>query len=151
FGLDVSVLQFLLLRDGYYHGALDGYFGPRLLAAVRHFQRRYRLSADGIAGPQTLASLARRHRSQPTLPRRTYLVEPGDSLTAVAARFGTTVAGLARANKLDASAVLLIGTHLAVPPPRALAATPSDVQARLDSWAQRLGVEPDLVRALAWM
>jgi len=151
FGLDVSVLQFLLLRNGYYHGALDGYFGPRLLAALRGFQRRHHLSADGVAGPQTLAALVVHHRTLPPMPRQVYVVEPGDSLTAVAVRFGTTMSALARANRLDPGGVLLVGTRLKVPPARALVATPSDVQARLDVWAQKLGVSPDLVRALAWM
>jgi LysM repeat protein len=150
FGLDVSVLEFLLLRAGDYRGALDGYFGPRLVAAVRLFQRRHGLSADGVAGPVTLAALAVRHRAS-TSRRRVYVVQPGDSLTAVATRFGTTLASLARANRLDPAAVLLIGTHLNVPPAAALTATPSDVQSRLSAWAQRLGVSPDLVRALAWM
>jgi peptidoglycan hydrolase-like protein with peptidoglycan-binding domain len=151
FGLDVSVLQFLLAHDGYYRGALDGYFGPRLLSALRAFQRHRALTADGIAGPETLAALAARHRAAPKQPRRIYVVQPGDSLTALATRFGTTMPVLARANKLDASAVLLIGTRLELPASPGLTATPSDVQARLTAWAGRLGVSPDLVRALAWM
>jgi peptidoglycan hydrolase-like protein with peptidoglycan-binding domain len=151
FGLDVSVLQFLLAHDGYYRGGLDGYFGPRLLAAVKAFQRHRGLSADGIAGPETLAALTARHRAASAGPRRIYVVRPGDSLTAVAARFGTTVPALAQANKLDAASVLLIGTRLRLPASPGLTATPSDVQARLTTWADRLGVSPDLVRALAWM
>jgi soluble lytic murein transglycosylase-like protein len=151
FGLDVSVLEFLLLQAGEYRGALDGYFGPRLVTAVRAFQRRHGLAADGVAGPQTLAALALRDHSPRAARRPVYVVRPGDSLTALAARFGTTVRRLARANKLDPAAVLLIGTHLDVPQAAALTATPSDVQARLTAWASRLGVSPDLVRALAWM
>jgi len=151
FGLDVSVLQFLLAHDGYYRGALDGYFGPRVLVALRSFQRHRRLSVDGIAGPQTLAALASRHRAAPAQPRRTYVVRPGDSLTAVATRFGTTVPALARMNKLAAGSVLLIGARLKLPASPGLTATPSDVQGRLTAWADRLGVSSDLVRALAWM
>ena len=151
FGLDVSVLEFLLLRAGEYRGALDGYFGPRLVAAVRAFQRGHGLTADGVAGPQTLAALALRDGSSRRPRRPIYIVRPGDSLTALAGRFGTTIQGLARANELDPAAVLLIGMHLEVPQAAALTATPSDVQARLTDWATRLGVSPDLVRALAWM
>ena len=128
--------------------------GRASLASLRGFQRRHHLSPDGVAGPETLAALVARHRSQPAtrLPERAYVVAPGDSLTALATRFGTTVESLARANDLDPTAVLLIGTQ----PERAarrpaLTATPSDVQAHLDGWAQKLGVAPDLVRALAWM
>jgi LysM repeat protein len=151
FGLDVSVLQFLLAHDGYYRGALDGYFGPRVLKSLRAFQRHRGLSADGIAGPQTLAALALRHRAAPARHRRIYVVKPGDSLTAVAARFGTTVPVLARTNKLDAASVLLIGTRLKLPASPGLSAAPADVQSRLTAWAERLGVSADLVRALAWM
>ncbi len=54
-------------------------------------------------------------------------------------------------NKLDPAGVLLIGTRLRVPTAPALTSTPTDVQAHLTDWAQKLGVSPDLVRALAWM
>jgi soluble lytic murein transglycosylase-like protein len=151
FGLDVSVLQFLLAHDGYYRQALDGYFGPRLLTALRAFQRHRGLAADGIAGPETLAALLSRHRASPRRPRRIYVVQPGDSLTALATRFGTTIPILARANRLDPRAVLLIGRRLKLPASPGLTATPRDVQARLDLWAGKLGISPELVRALAWM
>jgi|GEM_PF-959269 len=39
--------------------AADGQFGPATEAAVRRFQERQGLEADGIAGPLTLAELAR--------------------------------------------------------------------------------------------
>jgi peptidoglycan hydrolase-like protein with peptidoglycan-binding domain len=151
FGLDVTVLQFLLAHDGYYRGALDGYFGQRVLHGVRAFQRHRGLSADGIVGPETLAALDARGRSAPPQPLRLYVVQPGDSLTALAARFGTSVQILARVNKLDPASVLLVGKRPRLPPSPGLAATPSDVQARLTAWADRLGVSSDLVLALAWM
>jgi peptidoglycan hydrolase-like protein with peptidoglycan-binding domain len=143
FGLDVSTLQFLLAHDGYYRGALDGYFGPRVLTAVRAFQRHHRLSVDGVAGPNTLAALTVRHRAAPARPPRIYVVRPGDSLTAVATRFGTTEPVLARMNKLDAASVLLIGTRLKLPASPGLTPAPADVQARLTAWAERLGVSAD--------
>lgn len=151
FGLDVSVLQFLLAHAGSYRGALDGYFGPRLLLAVRAFQRHRGLSSDGIVGPETLAALVTRHGEAPARPFRVHVVQPGDTLTAVAARFGTSVPALSRANKLDPAAILLIGARLRLPPSPGLTATPSEVHARLTGWAERLGVSPELVRALAWM
>ena len=64
-GLDVSVLQFLLAHGGYYRGALDGYFGPRLLGALRAFQRRRSLSIDGIAGPNSPRAPARLSGASP--------------------------------------------------------------------------------------
>ena len=39
--------------------AVDGYFGPKTLAAVKAFQTSHHLVADGIVGPQTWAALTR--------------------------------------------------------------------------------------------
>ncbi len=154
FGLDVSVLQFLLARAGLYHGALDGYMGAKLEAAVRAFQQRTRLSVDGIAGPLTLARLSKGSRTAHPAARQIYVVAPGDSLTAIAAHFEVSIGTLATLNHLDPARPLLIGTRLSVPVHAAhasLVAMPTEVPTLLDSWAQRLGVSQDLVRALAWM
>jgi peptidoglycan hydrolase-like protein with peptidoglycan-binding domain len=51
-GHPVKTLQYLLNT----HAAgltVDGIFGPRTEAAVRHFQQQKGLAADGIAGPNT--------------------------------------------------------------------------------------------------
>ena len=58
-GWDVSVLQFLLARRGASPGLVDGRFGSRTGRAVRTFQRRAGLAADGIAGPATQRALGR--------------------------------------------------------------------------------------------
>ena len=157
FGLDVSVLQFLLARAGYYDSALDGYYGPRLEAALEAFQSHAGLAADGVAGPQTLSALVRRARAPRSAspPAAVYVVQPGDSLTAIAAHFGVSLDGLATTNSLDPAKALLIGTRLTVPVAHpagvSLGATPDDVRSQLDTWAAKLGVSPHLVRALAWM
>jgi LysM repeat protein len=159
FGWDVSVLQFVLHRAGLYHGALDGYLDRSTQVALRRYQGRAHLSVDGVAGRATLASIATR-ASVPVRPRSVtpsrlvYLVRSGDSLTSIARRFRTTVAALARLNHLDPSRTLLIGTRLHVPraiAPARLGTSPSQVRSLLDAWAGRLGVDPRLVRALAWM
>jgi murein DD-endopeptidase MepM/ murein hydrolase activator NlpD len=63
-GWDVAALQFLLAWHGFPSGQFDGRFGIRLDSAVRRYQSWAGLSADGVAGPATIASL----RSAP-LPR----------------------------------------------------------------------------------
>jgi soluble lytic murein transglycosylase-like protein len=162
FGWDVSVLQFVLRRAGTYHGALDGYMDATTVRALQRYQHRVHLQADGIAGRITLASLATRShvpvRVQPVayvIPAAaTYVVRPGDSLTSIAARYRTSVAALARLNKLDSSRVLLIGAKLRVPrakESRAASTSPTVVRGLLDTWSSRIGVDPSLVRALAWM
>src|SRR5215471_14917589 len=157
FGLDVSVLQFALVGSGLYHGALDGYLGKQTEAAVRRFQRRERLTADGVVGPLTAAALVRGAkipvRTPPALPAEpkvVYVVRPGDSLTAIAGRYGLSPTSLAKANSFDPSGVLVIGRRLTIPAP-ALEPTHADIQARLDAWSASLGVSSRLVRALAWM
>jgi len=153
FGWDVSVLQFLLTRRGLYDGALDGYLGPDTLKALRRYQRHQRLAADGVVGPRTLASLGIKGRVP--LPAheisvRRYVVRPGDNLTLVARRFGTTVRALTSANKLNPNRPLLIGQRLALPGATASVSS-SSVREILTATARRYGVDERLVRALAWM
>ena len=154
-GWDVAVLQFELARRGLRVGRIDGSFGSRTERALRRFQRARGLAVDGIAGRATLTALARRRhvRRLPRIPR--YLVRPGDTLTAIAARHRTTVAALARANRLDPGRILLPRMRLRIVGSRPAAAgraTRATVPVRvvLGHWAARYGVDPRLVRALAW-
>jgi LysM repeat protein len=154
-GLDVSVLQFLLVRRGL-PLSLDGSFGAATERVVRRFQRRAGLAPDGIVGRRTRAALLAGGSPGRSVVRRAvrrHVVRPGETLSAIAARTGTTVAALARRNRLDPSRFLLIGTRLAVPrghvssgPPASRAA----VEASLSRWAGHYGVSLDLVRALSW-
>lgn len=52
---DVRVygLQMALRTLGYYSGALDGSYGDVTVAAVKKFQKAYKLDVDGYAGPYT--------------------------------------------------------------------------------------------------
>ncbi len=106
-----------------------------------------------------------------------YVVQPGDTLTAIAARAGTTVAQLAAANGLDPSGFLLAGSVLrlsgsgttfvsattatAATQPVGAAAegspvdppypTPQTLSAgQIGSIAQANGVSPSLADAIAW-
>lgn len=58
-GDDVEELQRRLGMMGFNAGRVDGIFGPDTLAAVEDFQRNAGLTVDGIAGHETLASMAR--------------------------------------------------------------------------------------------
>lgn len=61
-GHDVMGLQTVLWRVfPLYAGTLarDGYYGPATKVAVKEFQRRSKLEADGIVGPKTRKELAK--------------------------------------------------------------------------------------------
>jgi peptidoglycan hydrolase-like protein with peptidoglycan-binding domain len=55
-GDEVKELQRALLRKGINPGPIDGVFGPKTEDAVKRFQERNGLDADGIAGPKTMAA-----------------------------------------------------------------------------------------------
>ena len=89
------------------------------LCSAMPFQRHIRLVVSAVlllgAAALGLADWAGRSSG--------YVVQPGDSLWAIATAHGLTVDQLASANRLDPNAILLIGTHLYVPSNPAQAAS----------------------------
>lgn len=56
-GETVRQIQTNLKKWGYYSGTVDGIYGSKTVAAVKLFQRRNGLNADGIVGNATLSAL----------------------------------------------------------------------------------------------
>ncbi len=56
-GAAVSKVQTELKALGYYYGQITGNAGPKTVAAIKSFQGKNGLTADGIAGPQTIAKI----------------------------------------------------------------------------------------------
>ena len=56
-GDEVVTLQKKLKQWGYYSGAVDGVFGSGTEKAVKYFQQKNGLTADGIVGAKTAAAL----------------------------------------------------------------------------------------------
>ena len=56
-GNDVTAVQKKLIQWGYLTGAADGKYGEKTRDAVRAFQRRNGLTADGRVGPATAAKM----------------------------------------------------------------------------------------------
>lgn len=91
-----------------------------------------------------------------------HVLTPGETLSHVAVRYGTTTAALARANAIADTDFVLAGTTLRVPRStgRPAATTtqetatavrdPSDVEALLEDAAARFGWDANLVKAIAW-
>ena len=56
-GATVTEIQTRLKNWGYYSGEVDGMFGSATEKAVKYFQQKNGLTADGVVGAQTLAAL----------------------------------------------------------------------------------------------
>lgn len=56
-GGEVKEVQRRLKMWGYYSGEVDGIYGSKTVEAVKYFQRKNGLTADGIAGKATFAAL----------------------------------------------------------------------------------------------
>lgn len=56
-GGEVKEVQRRLKNWGYYSGSVDGIFGSKTAEAVKYFQRKNGLTADGIVGKATYAAL----------------------------------------------------------------------------------------------
>jgi soluble lytic murein transglycosylase-like protein len=96
---------------------------------------------------------------------QTYVVKPGDTLSAIASRYGTTVSAIARANHITNRNLVVIGKKLTIPAggtatgssstglPAKLLAHPDRVALRpnFEHWAAHYGVPADLLEALAWV
>ena len=62
-GSEVRQIQTKLKNWGYYNGNVDGIYGGKTVNAVKYFQRKNGLTADGIAGTKTLAAMGIRSTS----------------------------------------------------------------------------------------
>ena len=56
-GGEVKEVQRRLKNWGYYDGSVDGIYGPATISAVKYFQKKNGLTADGICGKATYAAL----------------------------------------------------------------------------------------------
>ncbi len=118
-GEAVRTLQQSLIRLGYMTEAAyntgPGIFGPRTDAALRAFQRDAGITVDGIYGPQTRQALTQAlARVQGNAS--TYTVRPGDTLSQIAQRHGTTVDELVRLNNIRNPNLIYPGQELRLPP-----------------------------------
>lgn len=109
-GPAVELLQFALNRAGYGELATDGIFGPKTDRALRQFQGKSGLLADGVAGRDTNRAL---------LPWYTgtamHKVAAGDTYWQLAERYGTTVEAIEAANPDAQAENLQIGQMLTIP------------------------------------
>lgn len=113
-GADVAELQSLLKSAGFAPGPVDGSFGPSTGKALKAFQKARGLTVNGIAGPTTVTAL--KDATKPRDPKE-YRVKRGDTLSAIAARFGLSTKELLVANKIKDPNLVVIGQTLFIPVP----------------------------------
>jgi len=133
--------------------------------------------ANGIANPNMvvagtrlrISGVVRTVNASISTSSGSYTVRPGDNLGSIAARYGTTASAIARANGLSNANVVVAGTTLAIPAGTVTSTssgtqTPvtaatsgwgtyagrDQVAAMIDQSAATYGVDPALVRAIAW-
>ena len=70
-GSDVKTLQTALKDKGFYNGKIDGIYGKKTVSAVKAFQRKNGLKADGVAGPKTLGKLYEKSSAETESPAET--------------------------------------------------------------------------------
>lgn len=141
-----------------YGDTLTG-IAARFGVGVDRLARRNGLNPRGLllAG-STLRVPSGRGGPHPAGLRGRYQVQPGDTLTAIAARYGIGLRQLAGANGLAVNGILLAGITLRVPvradtdvaPSVPMATGPWSVTAAIDAWSAHYGVAPQLARAIAW-
>lgn len=133
-----DTLSAIAARTGTTVGALaraNGIANPNRVQAGR----RLVVPGPGMAGAPA-ASGGARHR-----------VRGGETLGAIAARYGTSVSALAALNGIRNPNAIVAGTVLSVPgslPPPPVSS--GEVRGLLESSALRHGVDPALARAVAW-
>ena len=109
-GPAVQLLQLALNRAGYGPLDTDGYFGQGTEAALRRFQTGRGIPADGIAGNQTHRAILPWY-----LGYVTHAVRRGDSIYALAQRYGSSPEAILLANPGIRPENLQPGQELVIP------------------------------------
>jgi len=102
----VVLLQSLLIKAGYDISA-DGAFGPMTEVAVKNFQQKNKLVADGIVGQKTWRTLLSEAPENPAELKSRFLSEK-DLLT-VATDLGVELAVIKAVNEVESSGQGFLG------------------------------------------
>jgi soluble lytic murein transglycosylase-like protein len=128
------------------------------LSAIAH---RYGVSVEHLARLNELANpnliIAGQRLRVPAraVVESVHVVSPGETLSSIAARYGTSVVSLARVNRISDPNLIVAGTKLKVPAgsagTAALQSAPtSSIEASLEHQSASHGVDTTLTKAVAW-
>jgi lysozyme family protein len=168
----IAGLQVALRAHRLYGGPIDGILGAETRRATKTFQRRAGLVVDGLAGPRTRRALGRLGRplfGRRTLRRRMVgwdvsvlqflLARRAEPLT-VDGHFGPATyralrsyqrrRGLSSDGIAGPQTMKALALGRAAVMPARVRTTHASVRALVELWARRYGLDPGLVRALAW-
>lgn len=131
-GASVELLQLALNRAGFGPLVTDGLFGINTQQALVAFQKKYGLSADGIAGPATNMALLPWYQGY-----MMYTVKPGDSLYSIAESKLVELSALLSANPGIIPERLRPGSKITVPLPFDVVPTDISCSSRLVAYCVR--------------
>ena len=127
------------------------------IAARHHTSVQALVRLNDLQNPNLIMAGQRLRIGGASSGPRIHIVRSGETLSAIAARYGTSVAALARANRLSNPNLIRVGARLRVPrgsgaraPTPAPVASRTSISASLDAQARAHGVDPALVKAVAW-
>lgn len=80
----------------------------------------------------------------------TYVVRPGDTLSDIATRYGTTPGALMTANRIVNADRIIIGTALIIPRSAGSVYDPWTARVLIVQYARRYGIDPALPLAVGW-
>jgi N-acetylmuramoyl-L-alanine amidase len=114
--------------------------------------------ANGIGNPNMIIAGARLRVPGGSSSAGSHEVRSGETLSSIAARYGTTIERIVGANKLADPNMIVAGQTLRIPggaPAVGITAapstpTPNDIETILETQAQAQGLDDSLVKAVAW-
>ena len=152
-----------VVRPGDTLSSIASRFGVsvRTLAATNHITNSNRVYAGRkLTVPDTKVTAAAAAPAVPAVVNATHTVAPGETLTGIAARYGTTVGAVVAANKLGNANHVVIGDKLQIPNvpaptsglPLRLQASPSRLALipSFKKWSTANGLDPAFVMSVAW-